>query len=153
MSLPRLCILLQLASSLPLAGLIWLVQVVSYPLFARVGAAEFPDYHAAHARSITFVVAPLMLVELGAALASLLLPEPSLPRAALQLGAALAAAAWLCTFFGAVPQHALLAQGFEPTAHARLLLANWLRTGIWTARALLVLWAIAQIWTVTTPAD
>jgi hypothetical protein len=86
-----------------------------------------------------------MLVELGAALASLLLPDPALPRAALQLGAALAIAAWLCTFFGAVPQHALLAQGFEPGAHARLLRVNWLRTVIWTARAMILVWAVARM--------
>lgn len=43
----RLLLLTQLASTLPLVGLIWLIQVVSYPLFAKVGAAEFPAYHAA----------------------------------------------------------------------------------------------------------
>ena len=53
MSATRLALLLQLGTTLPLVGLIWLVQVVSYPLFARVGAAEFPAYHAAHARLIS----------------------------------------------------------------------------------------------------
>jgi hypothetical protein len=126
-------------------GLIWLVQVVAYPLFARVGAADFARYHATHARQITFVVAPLMLAELGSSLAILYAPDPLLPLPALQLGAALGLAVWLCTFFAAVPQHGVLAHGFDPRAHQRLLAANWARTLLWTARAGLVLWAVARM--------
>jgi len=67
MVLPRAALLLQLqlGTTLPLVGLIWFVQIVAYPLFARVGADAFPAYHEAHARLITFVVAPLMVLELN----------------------------------------------------------------------------------------
>ena len=55
------------ASTWALVGLIWIVQLVHYPLMATVGTPQFPSYHAAHAQRITWVVAPLMLAELATA--------------------------------------------------------------------------------------
>ena len=43
-----------------MAGLIWLVQVVHYPLFAHVGAEAFPAFHALHVRWIS-PVGPIRL--------------------------------------------------------------------------------------------
>ncbi|NJK90538.1 MAG: hypothetical protein HC904_01125 [Blastochloris sp.] len=40
--MPELLLLLQLSTCLAMTGLIWYVQVVSYPLFHKVGAAAFP---------------------------------------------------------------------------------------------------------------
>jgi uncharacterized membrane protein len=143
MSAVRLALLVQLGTTLPLVGLIWLVQVVAYPLFARVGAAEFPAYHAAHARLITFVVAPLMLGELAGALVWLI-PDPALPREVAWLGASLAAVVWLLTMFVSVPKHAVLAQGFDGRAHELLVVTNWLRTVAWTVRGAILLWVVAR---------
>jgi hypothetical protein len=39
MSPGRLALLLQLGTTLPMVGVIWLVQWVAYPLFAHVGDA------------------------------------------------------------------------------------------------------------------
>lgn len=139
----RSILLLQLATTLPLVGLIWFVQVVAYPLFGRVAAAEFPAYHEAHSRLITVVVAPLMLVELLAALGWLFSPLDEVPQAAAWLGAALAVTAWIVTIFVSVPQHAILARGFDARALEALIATNWLRTAIWTARGGILLWALA----------
>ena len=57
------------AATLFMAGVIWIVQVVHYPLFARVGAAGYAAYQGAHVRLITYVVLPAMLVELATAAA------------------------------------------------------------------------------------
>ena len=51
-----------------MTGLIWFVQVVHYPLLARVGAASFVEYERAHVRRTTWVVAPAMLVEAATAI-------------------------------------------------------------------------------------
>lgn len=137
----RIALLAQLGSTLPLVGLIWLIQLVHYPLFARVGADTFTDYHAAHSRLITLIVAPLMLVELIAAFASTQANE-SAPL--LWVGLALAIAIWLVTIFISVPQHNLLSQGFNASSHAILVSTNWLRTLAWTARGAIVLWLTAR---------
>ncbi|MAJ47314.1 MAG: hypothetical protein CBC35_08705, partial [Planctomycetes bacterium TMED75] len=54
----------QLASTLPLVGLIWTIQLVHYPLFELVGEESQVDYQKEHMNRITWVVAPLMLIEL-----------------------------------------------------------------------------------------
>jgi len=140
----RLALLLQLATTLPLVGLIWLVQIVAYPLFARVGTTHFPAYHEAHARLVTYVVAPLMCGEIAAAVASVALVDPAFPRAWAWVGLALAAAAWLLTLTVSVPQHNVLAGGFDESAHAILVGTNWLRTCVWTARGALLLWVVSR---------
>lgn len=145
MGLPRIALVLQLGTTLPLVGLIWLVQIVAYPLFARVGAGDFPAYHAAHSRLITFVVAPLMLGELAGALAGAFFEDPALPRAWAWFGAALAVAVWLLTMFVSVPKHNVLAHGFEGRAHGLLVATNWLRTLAWTLRGAILLWAVARM--------
>ncbi len=71
-----------------LTGLIWTIQVVHYPLFARVGEAEWPAYEREHQRRITLVVAPLMLANAGLALALVLGAPTALRWANLALAAA-----------------------------------------------------------------
>ncbi len=143
-SLPRAALLLQLGTTLPLVGLIWFVQIVAYPLFARVGADAFPAYHEAHARLITFVVAPLMVLELAGALAGAVTVDPAMPHGAAWLGAALVVIVWLVTFFGSVPQHAALTRGFDEHVHAALVATNWFRTAVWTLRGSLLVGAVAR---------
>lgn len=139
-----MALLLQLGSTLPLVGLIWMVQVVVYPQFRNVGGAEFPAYHAAHARRITFVVGPLMVGEaIGAALA-VAATQSSADRATALLGAALVVLAWGVTMGCSVPQHQVLARGFDARADAILRTTNWLRTLAWSARGAMPLVAAAR---------
>ena len=60
-----LALLAQAATTLPLVGLIWTIQLVHYPLFDGVGAEGFAAYERRHAAAITWLVAPLMLGELA----------------------------------------------------------------------------------------
>ncbi|MBO1435768.1 hypothetical protein [Meiothermus sp. CFH 77666] len=125
-----------------LVGLIWMVQVVHYPLFARVGSAEFAGYQTAHANLITLVVGPLMLLELLTAVALLILWPSSLPSWVGWLGLALVGVIWLTTLLASVPLHARLAAGFDTEAHALLVGTNWIRTLAWTARGFLLAWVL-----------
>lgn len=147
----RAAFLVQLATTLPLVGLIWFVQVVAYPLFARAGATDFAAYHAAHSRLVTLVVGPLMLGELLAAAAWVIAPSDDLPRWVAWAGLALVATAWLVTALSSVPQHEVLAGGFDARAHERLVATNWLRTVAWTARGALLLWLAAGNGTAVAP--
>ncbi len=49
-------LLLTLAFTLYMTGIIWSMQVLEYPLFAKVGRDEFLSYHAAHNRTLPFLV-------------------------------------------------------------------------------------------------
>lgn len=137
----------QLATTCYLTGLIWLVQIVHYPLMAKVGPERFAEYERLHAAWITPVVGPAMLVE--AALAALLLVQrpAAVPAWAAWTGAGLVALVWAVTFLVSVPCHSVLAQGFDAATHDRLVATNWIRTLAWTARAGLaacMLWVAVQ---------
>jgi hypothetical protein len=129
-----------LATALFLTGLIWTIQIVHYPLFARVGPAQFPAYEAAHTASITPLVGPVMLLELLAALALVFARPPAIPAWAAWTALALVALIWASTILLQVPRHSQLASGFHPAAHAALVSSNWLRTAAWSARSALLLW-------------
>ena len=136
-------LLIQAFASLALTGLIWCIQVVHYPLFAAVGRDEFVRYEADHARLITLVVGPLMLVELGAAVWLAAARPAGVPAWTAWTGLALVAAIWLSTAAIQVPCHAKLAAGFDADVHARLVSSNWIRTAAWTIRGVLSLAMIA----------
>ena len=121
----------QLASTLPLVGLIWTIQVVHYPLFGLVGEDSQADYQKAHMRRITWIVAPLMLVELTCA-GLLWVLEPGDPWAI--AGAVLVGIIWASTAVIQVPCHDRLVRGFDRQVHRRLVDTNWVRTIAWTLR-------------------
>ena len=134
-----------LASSWFMAGLIWIVQVVHYPLFGRVGREGFAAYESAHARLITPIVGPAMLVELVSSLALLAARPRGMPAWAAWAGVALVGIAWLSTAFVQVPLHGTLARGFDEDAHARLVATNWVRTFAWSGHAALMAWCLAMV--------
>ena len=135
---PALVFVVHLVATLVMVGVIWFVQVVHYPLFAAVGAADSRAYAAEHGRRTTWVVAAPMLAELGTGLALVWRRPAVMPAAWAWLGVALLAAVWASTAGLQVPRHAELAAGFDARAHRRLVRGNWLRTAAWTARGVLV---------------
>lgn len=138
---PLIVLLVNLAATWFLVGLIWLVQVVQYPLFAAVGREGWPAYHAGHSRLISLIVAPAMGVELLSAVTLLAYRPPAVPAWLVWTGAVAVAALWLSTAFLQVPLHERLSAGFDPTAARSLVAGNWLRTALWTGRGLLVAYA------------
>ncbi len=140
----RTILLTQIASTLALAGLIWTIQVVHYPLFDMAGRDTFTTFHHRHSTLITWVVGPLMLAEAASALGLVLWRPPQVPSAVAWAGLGLVAVIWLSTAFLQVPAHNVLARGFDAEAHRLLVTSNWLRTWAWTARAGLVLWLASR---------
>jgi hypothetical protein len=120
-----------------MTGLGWMVQVVHYPLFARVGAEGWTAYHAEHSRRITPIVLPAMSVELGGALLVALTLPRGVSATVAWAGFAAALSTWVVTGLGAVPAHGRLAAGFDAAIHRRLLRADRLRTVGWTVHGVL----------------
>jgi hypothetical protein len=124
-----------LACTWSLVGLIWVIQVLAYPQFLRVGESDFPGYHMAHCWRIGILVAPLILAEASTAAWILYQGERS---ACFIISLVPLIIVWLSTALLQAPAHTRLMQGFDaPTIH-RLIRSNWLRTFAWTMRALLV---------------
>lgn len=139
MRLERTLLLAQVIIAAAMTGVIWQVQLVTYPQFLNVGAADFPAYHAAHTRGIGLLVAPLMLAELGLALLSLWCCRTGPLRNAMRVGAALVLALWVTTWLWQVPLHGQLEKdGWVEPVIRELIVGNWLRTLLWTARVALL---------------
>ncbi len=128
-------LLIHAAATWFMTGLIWFVQVVHYPLFAGVGRDTWADYGEKHRARTTFIVMPVMLIELAAAgwLAATRTDGLAIT------GLALLALVWLSTFLVQVPLHARLGAGHDAALMRRLVTTNWLRTIAWTARGVIAL--------------
>jgi len=134
----KLILLTQVFATLFMVGLIWFVQIVHYPLYAHVGREQFPEYEALHNRMTTWVVGPVMLVELVTAVMLLKYsPHASAPLAWVGLG--LLILIWISTAALSVPAHDVLTAGFSEDAYWKLLNTNWIRTVAWTARGVIVM--------------
>ncbi|CAA9459599.1 MAG: hypothetical protein-transmembrane region and signal peptide prediction [uncultured Rubrobacteraceae bacterium] len=136
-------LLVHLAATVFMVGLIWFVQIVHYPLFGLVGRDGFARYSAAHSRLTGFVVGPPMLVEAATAVALAVSPPQGVSFFPPLFGLALLAVVWISTAFLQSPQHGVLGGGFVPGSHRFLVRSNWIRTVCWTGRGLLVLWMTA----------
>lgn len=128
-----------LAATAFMTGLIWFVQVVHYPLFARVGETSSMAYAHAHQRRTTWVVAPVMVAEALVAVWIAVAPPPGLAAWMPWAGLALLAVIWASTALLQVPMHARLARGWDAPAHKRLVATNWMRTAAWSLRTMLAL--------------
>ncbi len=135
--------LLLLAHALATAvmmGVIWTMQLVHYPLFARVPAGAFTAYEREHMRRISLIVGPAMLVELATATVIALSPPAGVPAVLAWAGLALLLAIWVSTAVAQGPIHRrLAARGWDQRLIDRLVASNWLRTVLWTARTILAL--------------
>ena len=140
----RSIFLVQLASTLLMVGLIWFVQLVHYPLMARVGEPGFTLYEEEHTRRVTWIVAPLMLAEAFSSALFLRLRPAGVPAVAAWLGLLLLVVVWFSTFALQVPAHQKLVERFDPETVRRLVASNWIRTLAWTARGGLVLWTVSR---------
>lgn len=130
--------LVNLLSTWFLVGLIWTIQVVHYPLFAAVGTDRFVAYEESHARLITYVVGPVMLIEAATTVLLVAARPAAIPAWIAWAGVVLLAVIWLSTALIQVPAHGRLADGFDVAVHSRLVSSNWIRTIAWTARGALL---------------
>lgn len=132
-------LLLHAAATLYLVGLIWFVQLVHYPLMAKVGEQDYTTYQQLHERRTTWAVAPAMFIELGCAIWLVVVTPESIAPWLAWLGLSFVIALWLSTAFVQVPCHKKLGKGFDVNAHRKLVTTNWLRTALWSARGVIAL--------------
>ena len=132
------------AACLFMTGVIWFVQIVHYPLFFWVHDREFPTYSSAHRQRTAWVVAPVMFTELGSAV-WLLVAGWSWPMSELKwIMVGLLAVIWISTVRIQIPQHRELGRGFDGRLARLLVSFNWLRTVLWSARSLIIIWSLAE---------
>lgn len=128
-----------------MVGLIWLIQLVHYPLLALYSEAVPTTAAAAHSRRITPVVGPLMATEGVTALWLMADPPDGVSWVVTWAAGALLGVALGATVLFAVPEHRRLGLGHDAAAAQRLIRRNWIRTFAWTARGILLAAALLAV--------
>jgi len=139
----RLVVIANLASAWMMVGLIWVVQLVHYPLFDRVAPDLWSTFHGDHSTRITWVLAVPMPLQLLTAVVLVAAPPEGVGRALLVVALAGVAVALLVTALVSVPAHEALSGGYDADAHRRLVTTNWARTAAWSVAAVA---ATAALW-------
>lgn len=131
-------IVANLAATVFLIIAAWIVQIVHYPRFRRVGISQIPGYGQVHNALMTLLVAPLMVLELATACALLLLRPDEIPWWMPVAGLVLVALAWITTWLIQAPRRSDVWPWRDGDAYRSLVSTNWVRTALWSARGVLV---------------
>jgi hypothetical protein len=132
-------LLIHLAATWALVGLIWFVQLVHYPLFSAVAPERFATFEAEHSRRTTWVVAVLMPAEAITGVLLAVNPPAGIAPWLAVSGLVLIALLWGTTLTVQVPLHRRLGDGYQAAVHNRLVRSNWIRTSLWSLRGIIVL--------------
>ena len=120
-----------------MVGLIWIIQIVTYPIFSSVGGYKYDKFHSKHVSLISPLVAPLMLFDLAVAVVLLLVSGSYWNYGYSVVNLVFLAIIWASTFLIQIPLHVKLSVKYEKKNHTRLVRTNWIRTFAWTIKGLL----------------
>lgn len=135
-------VLAELILTAALSGLIWTVQLISYPQLAQVGAQDYSDFHLHHIRAITPLVAPLMILEFIFCLFNLY--QKNVPAMVSWGSLLLLVLIWGCTFFVSVPLHEKMVIAKNDELINKLVLTNWIRTFGWSLKLVMMFFVLKR---------
>lgn len=115
-------------------GLIWTIQTVHYPLFRRVGAADFARYEAEHTRRMGALLILPAVAEIVTGALLVWERPPAVDLWMVIVAGAVLAVTWIMTALVHAPLHARLSKDRNPALIESLVRSNWWRTAAWTVR-------------------
>jgi len=134
-------LLIHLAATSFMTGLIWIIQIVHYQSFRFIAEANFREFEKFHCNRITPIVMPAMLLELGSALYILAYLDQDNYFA---ISFALLILIWISTFFIQSLIHGKLLTQFSQSNIELLIKTNWVRTALWSTRLLILFFNLVQ---------
>ena len=139
-----IAVIFNLVISSFMVGLIWLIQLVSYPLFSFVNSGDFQKYHSAHVKKIKPLVASAMTLEAGTALI-LLVFMSDVAVGLLVINTTLLCLIWVSTAFLQIPYHQRLEFPENQIMYTeKLVNTNWIRTILWTSKLIISIWVLVS---------
>ena len=118
-----------------MVGVIWVIQLLHYPSFHFINEKKYIEFQHFHMQRISFIVVPVMLIELASALLLSYFFRSSLTIILL----ALLLGIWGITFIFFTNLHQKLTNGYDPSIVDRLVQINWYRTALWSLRLIILL--------------
>ena len=141
----RTLLVIHLAATLFMVGLIWTIHYVHYPLFAYVGESTYASFQAAHVERIGKLLFIPWLSEgitlIGVLALAFLGGHKALRIPSVINGLAMAVVLVISGFWSA-PTHAKLADGFDTSIHDQLMTVNLIRTLAWTVCGFCAIWMV-----------
>lgn len=131
--------IIHLVSSFMMIGIIWLVQIINYPLFALVPEQFFKEYHKKHLTRSQWIIVPLMLIELLSGFLLLFWYIPQVSYWLYLLNFFLIFLVWIETFLIQAPKHNQLQASHSQKSIEQLVNLNWLRTITWSLHGLVLI--------------
>ena len=118
-----------------MVGVIWVIQLLHYPSFHFINDQKYIEFQHFHMQRISFIVVPVMLIEVASALLLAYFFGSSLTIILL----ALVLCIWGITFIFFTNMHHKLTEGYDHSIVDRLVKINWFRTALWSIRLIILL--------------
>lgn len=140
-------ILLHACATFLLTGLIWVIQLVHYPMFQFLDSQTYSRAMAFHQQRISIIVVPLMLFELLSAGYLAFIQWSSLAGFH-SINMALLMVIWVHTFGLMVPFHRKISTQCNNALLLKTVSHHWIRTAAWSIKSILwgaILWHLLPI--------
>lgn len=126
---------IQIVCNSYLVSLVFMTQFITYPTFLHIDKDKFSEYHRKYVNNISFIVAPVMLIELlTLSLIAYFSSEFLIIKSLILL-----LLIWLTTFFIMIPSHNRISKSFNKKEIISLINYNWVRTILWSFKLLLII--------------
>ncbi len=136
-------LIIQLALTSFMTGLIWFVQLVHYPIFKLLSKESFADYEKKHIFPTIFVTLPIMLIETICAFILVFFTNTREIVSWTNMGGMFFL--WISTIFIQVPLHTKISKNPTNDKIQKLIRTNWVRTLIWSARFIMLIYYQIEI--------
>lgn len=126
---------IQIVCNSYLVSLVFMTQFITYPTLLNIDKDKFSDYHRKYVNNISFIVAPVMLIELLTLFLIAYFSKDFLIIKCLILLLVI----WLTTFFIMIPSHNRISKSFNIKEIKSLINYNWIRTILWSFKLLVII--------------
>ena len=119
-----------------MVGIIWVIQLLHYPAFNFIKESDYVEFQHFHMQRISFIVVPVMILELFSAFMLVYYVRSNL----LILCLIILLFIWLITFVFFTKLHQSLLGGYDKIIVDKLVQINWSRTVLWSLRLIILIY-------------
>ena len=119
-----------------MVGIIWVIQLLHYPTFHFIKESDYVEFQHFHMQRISFIVVPVMVLELFSAVMLVYYFWSNL----LILCLIILLVIWLITFVFFTKLHQSLLGGYDKIIVDKLVQINWSRTVLWSLRLIILIY-------------
>ena len=119
-----------------MVGIIWVIQLLHYPAFNFIKESDYVEFQHFHMQRISFIVVPVMILELFSAFMLVYYVRSNL----LILCLIILLFIWLITFVFFTKLHQSLLGGYDKIIVNKLVQINWSRTVLWSLRLIILIY-------------